>query len=164
MEFQHHSSKASSLQCSAFLCRDSRAGVIIPNTHLVTSPKLPLVSGLTLDLLLMLAPGPRPRCGVSLCPPSSHPLPSTLLWLPDMCPQHPHPPSCRGREDYLQIKQVLFFSQMLIYLYFWLCWVFIAVRGLSWLQFTGSRVLIAVAFPVAEPGLWSTGSVVLVRA
>ena len=86
---QHYSSKASSLRCSASLCRDSCIGIIIPTTHLVISPKLPLVSGLILDLLPMLTPDPGSSCSISLCPPSSHPLPSTLFWLPHLCPHHP---------------------------------------------------------------------------
>ena len=72
------------------LCRDSFVGIIIPNTHLVISPKLPLVSGLILDLLPMLVPARvGSSCSISLCPPSSHPLLSTCLWLPHRCPHHP---------------------------------------------------------------------------
>ena len=53
------------------------------------------------------------------------------------------------------------------FIYFWLCWAFIAEHGLSPVVVSKGYclavrgLLIAVASLVAELGLWSTGSVVM---
>ena len=53
---------------------------------------------------------------------------------------------------------------------FWLCWVFVAVRGLSQAEASRGcslvavpRLLIVVASPVVEHGLYSAGSAVVVH-
>ena len=59
-----------------------------------------------------------------------------------------------------------FFNKFIIYLfiYFWLCWVFVAARGLSLVVVSGGLLfvavhglLIAVASLVAEHGLYTLG-------
>ena len=60
---------------------------------------------------------------------------------------------------------VLCFFKIYFYIYFWLCWVFVAAGGLSLVAVSGSysllqlvyRLLIAVASLVAEHGLWAHG-------
>ena len=48
-------------------------------------------------------------------------------------------------------RSCFYFFKMYLFIYFWLLWVFVAVRGLSLV--TASGLLIAVASRVAEHGL-----------
>ena len=55
------------------------------------------------------------------------------------------------------------FINIILFVYFWLCWVFVAVRAFSscrsWtlLFIVVPRLLIAVASPVVEHRLWARG-------
>ena len=60
----------------------------------------------------------------------------------------------------LQVESDLFFFLINLFIYFWLLWVFVAVRGLSLVAVSGGysfivvhRLLIAVSSLVAEHGL-----------
>ena len=69
----------------------------------------------------------------------------------------------------LALFPLIFFFFAYNFIYFWLYWVFVAAHGLSpvaasrALLFAMHELLIAVASFVAEHGLWSTGSVVVVH-
>ena len=60
------------------------------------------------------------------------------------------PLACRVGHHRSQLKFSLFLK-LILFIYFWLRWVFIAVGGLSLVVVHG--LLIAVAFPVEEHGL-----------
>ena len=56
-----------------------------------------------------------------------------------------------GRKGSLTVCQALFY----FICYFWLCWVFVAARGLSLVAARG--LLVVVSSPVAEHGLSARG-------
>ena len=64
-------------------------------------------------------------------------------------------------------SSILFFKLINVFIYFWLCWVFVAVRGLSPVAVSGARSLSRCAglslsrLLVAEHGSRHAGSVVV---
>ena len=77
-----------------------------------------------------------------------------------VAPRHVRSSRTRARTHVPCIgRQILFFFLFYIFIYFWLRWVFVAVRGLSLVAASGGYsvavrgLLIAVASLVAEHGL-----------
>ena len=65
------------------------------------------------------------------------------------------------------MNRIFFFNKFILFIYFWLCWVFIAVRGLSLVVASGgfscsrARALGTWASVVVARGLSSCGSLAL---